>query len=170
MGRARNSGSRSTFAPTRIVLGSARTVGKRLRATIGCQCGCGILCRCGTSRRCSAMPRGGSSVPKTGSGLRFVCSYMWNPYLQVIAQRTDRALHILDRFHITAHLNSAVDEVRRSEDRQLRDGQRPSRLKDLRWKLLRRGSRVRGCSGPIRVSSSIGFGPEGKFPPERSRA
>src|SRR3989441_370000 len=48
------------------------------------------------------------------SGLRFVCSDMWRPYLNVIADRATAALHVLDRFHITTHLNQAVDQVLRA--------------------------------------------------------
>ena len=80
------------------------------------------------------------------SGLRFVCSDMWRPYLNVIAAKAGHALHVLDRFHITAHLNQAVDQVRRAETVRLRAAAsaRAAHLKDMRWKLLRRGSRVRG--------------------------
>jgi hypothetical protein len=53
---------------------------------------------------------------------------------------------VLDRFHITSHLNQAVDEVRCAESTRLRThGKAPAqRLKHLRWPLLRRGRRVRG--------------------------
>ncbi len=79
-------------------------------------------------------------------GLRFVCSDMWRPYLGVIAAQAGEALHVLDRFHITSHLNQALDQVRRAESGQLRAAGRAQaeRLKNMRWKLLRRGSRVRG--------------------------
>jgi transposase len=80
------------------------------------------------------------------SGLRFVCSDMWRPYLNVIAEKAGQALHVLDRFHITMHLNQAVDQVRRAESGRLRAtaSAQADRLKNMRWKLLRRGSRVRG--------------------------
>src|SRR5208283_3744430 len=79
-------------------------------------------------------------------GLRFVCSDMWRPYLNVIAAKASQALHVLDRFHITMHLNQAVDQVRRAESSRLREAstQKAKRLKHMRWPLLRRGSRVRG--------------------------
>ena len=79
-------------------------------------------------------------------GLRFVCSDMWRPYLGVIAAQAGRALHVLDRFHITWNLNQALDQVRRTESGQLRAAGRvlAERLKNMRWKLLRRTSRVRG--------------------------
>jgi transposase len=79
-------------------------------------------------------------------GLRFVCSDMWRPYLNVIAAQAGHVLHVLDRFHITSHLNQALDETRRAESGRLRaEGlAQAQRLKHMRWKLLRRGSRVRG--------------------------
>jgi transposase len=79
-------------------------------------------------------------------GLSFVCSDMWRPYLNVIAAKAGQALHVLDRFHITSHLNQALDQVRRAESGRLRAAGRPQaeQLKNMRWKLLRRGSRVRG--------------------------
>lgn len=77
-------------------------------------------------------------------GLRFVCSDMWKPYLNVIAVKAGQALHVLDRFHITMHLNEAVDQVRRAESGRLRDAGTGAKLKRLRWPLLRRGSQVRG--------------------------
>jgi len=77
-------------------------------------------------------------------GLRFVCTDMWQPYLNVIAAKASQALHVLDRFHITMHLNQAVDQVRRAECGRLRGRPLAKRLKHMRWHLLRRGSRVRG--------------------------
>jgi transposase len=80
------------------------------------------------------------------SGLRFVCSDMWRPYLNVISAQASQALHVLDRFHITTHLNQALDQVRRAETGRLRAvaSAQAARLKNMRWKLLRRASRVRG--------------------------
>jgi len=83
--------------------------------------------------------------PEVVQGLRFVCSDMWKPYLLVIAAEAGQASHILDRFHITGHLNQAVDEVRRVESTRLRAKSKSAaqRLKQMRWSQLRRGSRVR---------------------------
>ena len=68
---------------------------------------------------------------KVASEILFVCSDMWKPYLKVIAEKCSDALHILDRFHIAAKMNKALDEVRAAETRRLvRDGFRrcfPSR-------------------------------------------
>jgi len=84
--------------------------------------------------------------PEVVRGLRFVCSDMWKPYLKVIAAQAGQALHVLDRFHITSHLNQAVDQVRRAESTRLgaKSKKAAQRLKHMRWPLLRRGSRVRG--------------------------
>src|SRR5260370_15082126 len=71
---------------------------------------------------------------------------MWQPYLSVMAAEAPQALHVLDRFHSTSHLNQAVDQVRRGESTRLRTKNKKAaqRLKHMRWPLLRRGSRVRG--------------------------
>ena len=82
--------------------------------------------------------------PQVVSDLRYVCTDMWKAYLSVMAKKAGHALHILDRFHIVQHLNKAVDEVRRAESARLRGKPIAARLKNMRWKLLRRGSRVRG--------------------------
>ena len=49
------------------------------------------------------------------SKIAFVCSDMWEPYLKVIREKCSEALHILDRFHIVAKMNKALDEVRAGE-------------------------------------------------------
>jgi transposase len=99
-------------------------------------------------RRSEATLRRGLQAlgPEVIQGLRFVCSDMWKPYLQVIAAQAGQALHVLDRFHITTHLNQAVDQMRREESSRLRAAGKAMalRLKHMRWPLLRRGSRVRG--------------------------
>ena len=106
-------------------------------------------CRCllwvGPRRTQASLRRGLAALgPEVVRGLRFVCSDMWQPYLQIIAAKAAHALHILDRFHITSHLNQAVDQVRRAEYGRLRGQPQAAKLKHMRWKLLRRGSRVRG--------------------------
>lgn len=70
--------------------------------------------------------------------LKYVCSDMWKPYIKVIKKKAGQALHILDRFHIVAKLNKAIDEVRAGEHRQMqKDGYEPV-LKNSRWCLLKR--------------------------------
>jgi transposase len=70
--------------------------------------------------------------------IRFLCSDMWRPYLNVIAEQLKHAVHVLDRFHIMKKMNEAIDEVRRAEAARLeRDGYEPV-LKHSRWCLLKR--------------------------------
>ncbi len=74
--------------------------------------------------------------------LKYVCSDMWRPYIKVIQKKAGQALHILDRFHIVAKLNKAIDEVRAGEHRQMqKDGYEPV-LKNSRWCLLKRGENL----------------------------
>ena len=53
------------------------------------------------------------------SKIAFVCSDMWEPYLNLIRENCSEALHILDRFHIVANMNKALDEVRADETRKM---------------------------------------------------
>ncbi len=70
--------------------------------------------------------------------VEFVCSDMWRPYIEMIALHCPNALNILDRFHIVAKMNKAIDEVRAEEARRMtRDGYEPV-LKKSRWCLLKR--------------------------------
>ena len=65
-----------------------------------------------------------------------VCSDMWKAYLKVIKQRIPDALHVLDRFHIVAHLNKAVDKVRAEEHKRLIKDGYEAVLTKSRWLLL----------------------------------
>jgi transposase len=108
---------------------------------------CRRLLWVGKRRSQATLRRGLKALgPEVVEGLRFVCSDMWKPYLQVLAKEAKHALHVLDRFHITQHLNQAVDQVRRGESSRLRASGKTTaaQLKHMRWPLLRRGSRVRG--------------------------
>jgi len=70
--------------------------------------------------------------------LKFVCTDMWQPYLNVIKEKAEQVLQILDRFHIVSALNKAIDKVRAEEHRQMqKDGHDPI-LKNSRWCLLKR--------------------------------
>lgn len=106
---------------------------------------CRRLLWVGPRRTQASLRRGLAALgPEVLRGLRFVCSDMWQPYLRVLAAKVPHALHVLDRFHITAHLNQAVDQVRRTECARLRGRPQAAKLKHMRWKLLRCGRRVRG--------------------------
>lgn len=70
--------------------------------------------------------------------IRFVCSDMWQAYLNVIAEQVGHAIHVLDRFHIMKKMNAGIDSVRREEAGKLkREGYEPV-LKHSRWCLLKR--------------------------------
>jgi transposase len=108
---------------------------------------CRRLLWVGRKRTQATLRRGLAELgPKVVGKLRFVCSDMWRPYLNVIAAEVGHALNVLDRFHITTHLNQAVDKTRRSESARLRasSSAKATHLKKMRWNLLRRRSRVRG--------------------------
>jgi len=77
------------------------------------------------------------------SKIVFVCSDMWKPYLTVIREKCSEALHILDRFHIVANMNKALDEVRAGESRRIAFEGRTPVLKKSRWLLLKRGDNLK---------------------------
>ena len=63
---------------------------------------------------------------------------MWEPYLKVIREKCSEALHILDRFHIVAKMDKALDEVRAGESRRIASEGGVPVLKKSRWLLLKR--------------------------------
>jgi transposase len=68
----------------------------------------------------------------------WICSDMWQPYLDVIREKCSQALHILDRFHIVAKMNQALDDVRAAAARKMaQDGHQPPRKK-TGWCVLKR--------------------------------
>lgn len=74
------------------------------------------------------------------SGIHFICSDMWKPYLNAAAVHLPQALRILDPFHIVKKLNEAVDEIRREETRaRIQAGLEPL-LKKMRWAFLKKRS------------------------------
>jgi transposase len=70
--------------------------------------------------------------------VRYVCSDMWRPYLNVIGEMLGQAVHVLDRFHVMQKFGKALDEIRAAEAKRLeRDGDEPV-LKKSRWCFLKR--------------------------------
>jgi len=70
--------------------------------------------------------------------IRFVCSDMWKAYLTVVKKKVPGAIHILDRFHIMALMNKAIDKIRSGEAKRMKqDGHEPL-LKHSRWFWLKR--------------------------------
>jgi len=109
--------------------------------------GCRRLLWVGRRRTKATLRQGLKTLgPEVVSQIQFVCSDMWKAFLTVLGTEVKQALHVLDRFHIVQHLNKAVDQVRRAESARLRVSgkQQAAELKNMRWKLLRRGSRVLG--------------------------
>lgn len=78
------------------------------------------------------------------ASVRYVCSDMWKAYLKVIPEFFSKAVHMIDRFHVTQLLNQAVDKVRRLDMAAMKGRPQAKRIKGLRWTILRRLSRVRG--------------------------
>jgi transposase len=81
---------------------------------------------------------------KLASQIEFVCSDMWQPYLDVIREKCSQALNILDRFHIVAKMNTALDEVRAGESRRMAQAGYEPVLKKTRWCLLKRKQNLTG--------------------------
>jgi transposase len=76
--------------------------------------------------------------PERTAALRFICSDMWRPYLKVIAYKAKHVLNVLDRYHVAAKINKAIDEVRAKEAKRLTtEGYEPI-LKGSRWSFLKR--------------------------------
>lgn len=71
-------------------------------------------------------------------GVPFVCSDMWRPYLKVIGQKLENAVHILDRFHVMQKFGKAIDDIRAEEAKQLKRDGYEQVLKNSRWSLLKR--------------------------------
>jgi transposase len=70
--------------------------------------------------------------------VRFVCSDMWRPYLNVIGTKLTQAVHVLDRFHVMQQFSKAIDQIRADEAKRLeREGYEPV-LRKSRWCLLKR--------------------------------
>lgn len=101
--------------------------------------GCKRLLWVGKERTANCLRQFFQLMPKTfARKLKFVCSDMWQAYVEVIAECAPRAVHVLDRFHIMSLMNKAIDQVRREEVKRLeRDGYEPI-LKHSRWCLLKR--------------------------------
>ena len=70
--------------------------------------------------------------------IRYVCSDMWKAYLKVIRKKLPDAIHILDRYHIVANLNKALDKIRAEEARRLNAEGYESHLHQTRWCFLKR--------------------------------
>jgi transposase len=57
--------------------------------------------------------------PEQCQSVEAVALDLWEPFLKATTTAAPQAQIVHDRFHVSKHLNEAVDEVRRSEHRQL---------------------------------------------------
>lgn len=60
--------------------------------------------------------------PGQREGIEAVAMDMWEPYITSTRQHAPKAEIVFDKFHIAAHLNKAVDKVRKQENRRLMEG------------------------------------------------
>ncbi len=75
-------------------------------------------------------------TPSQQAGVTAVALEMWQAYANAVGEKLPQADIVHDRFHISQHLNQAVDRVRRAENKEL-DKQGDSRLKGTRYHWLR---------------------------------
>ena len=103
------------------------------------QDGCKRLLYVGVDRTEASLRRFFGMLGKArATALEFVCSDMWKPYLKVIAENAGQAVHVLDRYHVMAKMNKAIDEVRAAEAKRLEADGYEQVLKHSRWVLLKR--------------------------------
>jgi transposase len=76
------------------------------------------------------------------SRIVLICLGMWEPYLKVVREKCSDALHILDRFHIVARMNKALDEIHAEETRRMKHEGRDPVLKQSSWLLLKRSQNL----------------------------
>jgi len=75
---------------------------------------------------------------KFRKGIKVVCSDMWKAYLNVIKEKTPKAINVLDRFHVMQKFGKALDEIRADEVKRLKkEGNEPV-LTKTRWCFLKR--------------------------------
>ncbi len=81
--------------------------------------------------------------------IKFVCSDMWRPYLIVIKERAVNALNILDRYHVAAKMNKAIDEVRSKETKSAKKNASANVevLTNSRWCLLKNKNNLSSKQG-----------------------
>jgi len=70
--------------------------------------------------------------PRRARPIRTVCCDMWAVYIDAVRTHLRRATIIFDRFHVTQHLNRAVDDVRRQTWRQMQ-GREKAEFKRTRF-------------------------------------
>ena len=75
---------------------------------------------------------------KRAALLKVVCTDMWKPYMDVVSRYAGKALNVLDKFHISMHMNKAIDKIRAKEVKELKAKGQQAYLSNSRWCLLKR--------------------------------
>jgi transposase len=74
--------------------------------------------------------------PRRSRSIKVVCCDMWSIYIEAVRKTLPGAALLFDRFHVVAHLNRAVDDVRRETWRQLPEEEKRE-FKQTRWLWLK---------------------------------
>jgi transposase len=90
----------------------------------------------GEDRDSETMKRFFQWLGRRKRSIRVVCCDMWAVYVDAVRDQLPGATIAFDRFHVVAHLNRALDEVRRETWRKLR-GEERSAFKKTRWLWLK---------------------------------
>ncbi|MFQ5788790.1 MAG: ISL3 family transposase [Thermodesulfobacteriota bacterium] len=70
--------------------------------------------------------------------LKAVCMDMWDPYIKSVKESIPHVAIVFDRFHLKKHLNSCIDDLRRSIAREQGLSKEERKiLKNKRWVLLK---------------------------------
>lgn len=76
-------------------------------------------------------------------GLESISMDMWDPFIKAVRDRFTNweSLIVFDRYHVSQHLNKAVDKVRAKEHRELRAESKKSELVGSKFEWLRTSSK-----------------------------
>jgi transposase len=119
--------------------------------------GCRRLLYVGRERTAESLRGFFAAMPQQlAAGLKYVCSDMWQPYLEVLSEYAAQAVHVLDRYHIVAKLNKAIDEVRADEARRMKAAGDEPVLKHSRWCLLKRPENLTERQG-LKLRELLGY-------------
>ena len=75
---------------------------------------------------------------KFRNNIKVVCTDMWKAYLHVVKEKVPNAINVLDKFHIMQKIGKALDKVRASEAKRLKEEGKEVILKQSRWCFLKR--------------------------------
>lgn len=81
------------------------------------------------------------------AALEGICCDMWANYIDVVKEKAPQAMLVFDKFHIMRHLLRAVNDVRKMEQKALREAE-PELLKGTRYIWLKNpapGSAIRSA-------------------------